>query len=152
MQLSAIANLDGTLNSRKSANTIVVAIVSYGRPDDVIACLSALSRSSYTDFEVIIIENAGSAAFDRLAVALDSMFSLPPTVASYSPRANVRQAGPACVRSRNYRLSGIQPVLTIEANDNLGYGGGINLALRCLDGATDWQGIWILNPCLLYTS
>jgi N-acetylglucosaminyl-diphospho-decaprenol L-rhamnosyltransferase len=146
VQDSAIANLDGTLNSRKSANTIVVAIVSYGRPADVIACLSALSRSSYTDFEVIIIENAGSVAFDRLTEALDSVFSITPAELSCSPHANVRLAGLACVQSRNYRLLGMQHILTIEANDNLGYGGGINLALRCLDGATDWQGIWILNP------
>lgn len=146
VQQSAIADPDGTLNPRKSANAIVVAIVSYGIPADVLACLSALSHSSFTDFEIIIVENAGSAAFDRLAAALESAFPLPPAAPTSSPLANAKQVGAACVRSRCYRLPGAQPILAIEADDNLGYGGGINLALRCLTGTTDWHGIWVLNP------
>ena len=43
-------------------------------------------------------------------------------------------------------LPGGQPVVLIDAGDNLGYGGAINLAIDCIDKNRRWRGVWILNP------
>lgn len=64
------------LNFLKSANATVVSIVFYDIPADVVVFLSVFSRLSVTDFEIIIVENAGSTAFDRLAAVLQSAFPL----------------------------------------------------------------------------
>jgi hypothetical protein len=60
----------------KSENKIVVAIVFYDILANAVPCLSALSHPIFTDFEIIIIENADSAAFDRLAAAQQRTFPL----------------------------------------------------------------------------
>ena len=49
---------------------LAVLIVSYGNPTDVDRCLNSLARSSWTDFEVFICENAGQEAFTRLRTLL----------------------------------------------------------------------------------
>jgi GT2 family glycosyltransferase len=36
--------------------------------------------------------------------------------------------------------------LLIDAGDNLGYGGAVNLALDCINKDLGWRGVWILNP------
>jgi N-acetylglucosaminyl-diphospho-decaprenol L-rhamnosyltransferase len=52
---------------------IAVAIVSYRSRADVLSCLAALAQSRHTDFEVIICENGGPAAFDDLRAHLPSL-------------------------------------------------------------------------------
>ena len=37
-------------------------------------------------------------------------------------------------------------MVALEARENLGYGGGVNLALRCLAERATWRGVWVLNP------
>ena len=49
---------------------LIVPIVSYGNPTDVERCLNSLARSSWTDFEIFVCENAGHEAFARLETLL----------------------------------------------------------------------------------
>ena len=123
--------------------TVVVAIVAYGRAEEVAECLSALSRSSFAGFEVVIVENGGAAAFDALCAALGEHW---PAACVGARIANPRRAGPRATRSRGFALPAGQPVLTLEAADNLGYGGGVNLALAAVADNPQWRGLWILNP------
>lgn len=124
---------------------VIVAIVAYGRPQEVVTCLSALARSSFAAFEVVIAENAGPAAYEALCAALAE--HLPDAVEfAQESIADARRAGPRALRSRAFALAAGQRVLVIEAADNLGYGGGVNLALAAIADRPGWRGVWILNP------
>ena len=128
-----------------TAPVVVVAIVAYGRAEEVVRCLSALARSSLAAFEVVIVENGGAAAWQALCAALaDSL----PGAAGSPARAIAEpcRCGPRALRSRRFALAGGQPVLAVEAADNLGHGGGVNLALAAIAEAPGWRGVWILNP------
>jgi N-acetylglucosaminyl-diphospho-decaprenol L-rhamnosyltransferase len=126
---------------------VVVAIVSYGRPDDVVRCLTALTRSQFTEFEVVVVENAGAVAFEGLTATLEAAWTAAdPAAAGAVTLVDPARAGEACVRARRLRLPGGQPILVVEAYDNLGYGAGVNVAIRCLGDEPGWRGLWVLNP------
>lgn len=87
---------------------VAVAIVGFRNTDDIIRCLSGLERSTHGDFEVLICENGGPAAYAALEAAL------PP------------------------HLSGGQPVRAVLAPGNLGYAGGVNVCLAQTPTADAW--------------
>jgi GT2 family glycosyltransferase len=78
---------------------VAVLIVSYRSLDDLLVCLSALGESTHPNFRVVICENGGPAAFEKVRAAL--------------PKT----------------LSKGQSVSIWEAPGNLGYAGGVNFAL-----------------------
>ncbi len=92
---------------------VAICIVGFRNPRDIAACLEALASSTHSDFEVVICENGGAEAYAALTQAL-------------APR-----------------LTGGQPVRIIDARNNLGYAGGINL---CIAAAPDAEAWWVLNP------
>lgn len=75
---------------------VAVVIVGFRNAGDIAACLQALEQSTHADFEVVVCENGGRAAFEALR------------------------------RSVPERLAGGQPVRLVDAGANLGYGGGVN--------------------------
>ena len=79
---------------------VAVIIVSYRSLADITGCLAALEQSTWARFRVVICENGGEAAFDKLRAALPA------------------------------RLTGGQPVELLSAPGNPGYAGGINLAIE----------------------
>ena len=83
-------------------------IVGYRNPGDIVRCLAALEKSSYRDFQVVICENGGDAAF----AALQSKF--PPI------------------------LRGGQVVTFLKAARNRGYASGINIAMAYACNADAW--------------
>lgn len=85
-----------------------VAIVGYRNAGDIVRCLEALTRSTYANFNVIICENGGPAAFEALCEAMPE------------------------------RLAGGQPVRAVLAPRNLGYAGGLNVCFRESPGADAW--------------
>lgn len=52
---------------------VAVCIVSYHGRSDVVSCLGALAQSRHADFEVVICENAGPAAFADLTAHLPTL-------------------------------------------------------------------------------
>jgi hypothetical protein len=78
---------------------VAVCIVGYRNPADVLRCLRALEESSWTDFEVVVCENGGDAAF-----------------------AELRRQTPS-------KLAGDQVVKIVNAGGNLGFAGGVNRCL-----------------------
>jgi N-acetylglucosaminyl-diphospho-decaprenol L-rhamnosyltransferase len=87
---------------------VAVCIVSFRNPGDVASCLGALSRSAYTDFEVIICENGGESAFSDL------------------------------LRETPSKLASGQTITCLQASSNLGYAGGINLCMSRAASADAW--------------
>jgi N-acetylglucosaminyl-diphospho-decaprenol L-rhamnosyltransferase len=87
---------------------IAISIVGFKNSADIVACLEALSRSTYPVFEVVICENGGPAAYEALSAAL------PP------------------------HLPGGQKVSLILAPRNLGFGGGCNVCVRETPNADAW--------------
>ena len=93
---------------------VAIVIIAFRNAADIGRCLAALEKATHPRFTVYICENGGEAAFAALSAAV------PP------------------------KLSGGQDVVLINAGDNLGYAGGINLCLERASGAYD--AAWILNP------
>jgi GT2 family glycosyltransferase len=87
---------------------VAVVIVGFRNTADIVACLAALGRSDYADFEVVICENGGEASYAALAAAIPQ------------------------------RLPGGQPVRALQAPGNLGYAGGVNLGLAAAADADAW--------------
>ena len=87
---------------------VVVCIVGFRNPDDILGCLRALEQSTYADFEIAICENGGAVAFEELSVVL------PPT------------------------LRNGQPVRATLAPRNLGYAGGVNACIALTSDADAW--------------
>jgi N-acetylglucosaminyl-diphospho-decaprenol L-rhamnosyltransferase len=87
---------------------VAVAIVAFRNAEDVLGCLAALARSTYRDFEVIVVENGGPEAFTALSKVLPA------------------------------ELAGGQTVRAVEAPSNLGYAGGVNLCIEETPKADAW--------------
>jgi GT2 family glycosyltransferase len=87
---------------------VAVVIVGYRNDGDILRCLAALEKSTYRDFEIVICENGGAAAFDVLQ--------------SRAPAA----------------LPQGQAVRLIKAPGNGGYASGVNLAMAASREADAW--------------
>lgn len=87
---------------------VAVCIVAFRNTDDIVGCLAALGASNHRDFEVVICENGGEAAFQALLACL-----------------------PAA-------LPDGQVVRAVRAPRNLGYAGGVNVCLAQAPGADAW--------------
>ncbi|MET0270538.1 MAG: glycosyltransferase family 2 protein [Sphingomonas sp.] len=92
---------------------VAICIVGFRNPADIGHCLKALERATHADFSVVICENGGIEAHAILTGQLPE------------------------------RLAGGQPVEVIAAPGNLGYAGGVNVAMRASPTADAW---WVLNP------
>ena len=87
---------------------VAIAIVAFRNPGDVMRCLEGLEHSQFQDFEVLVCENGGAAAFEALS---------------------------ACVPPR---LAGGQTVRIVDAGGNLGYAGGVNRCIAETPQAEAW--------------
>lgn len=87
---------------------VAIVIVGFRNLPDIERCLGALAGSTYENFEVLICENGGDAAFAALAAAL------PPA------------------------LSGGQAIRAVKAPGNVGYAGGVNIGMRETPLADAW--------------
>jgi GT2 family glycosyltransferase len=133
------------LSTVRPCAKLVVLIVSFGNPTDVDRCLNSLARSSWTDFEVFVCENAGKDAFIRLRTLLRRQGgSLEQT--DDSSDALGRPGGRLAIVSR-CRLRG--RAITVQlavATENLGYAGGVNAWLERVIACPGWEAVLVLNP------
>jgi GT2 family glycosyltransferase len=86
---------------------VAILIVAFDNCEDVKRCLRALADSTHRDFEVVICENAGAAAFSSLSAAVPGI--LPPE----------------------------QPVRLIQAPGNGGFAAGNNICLGAASPQAD---------------
>lgn len=87
---------------------VAICIVGFRNTDDIVGCVAALGRQTHADFEVVICENGGPPAYDRLRACLPE------------------------------RLPGGQALRVELAPGNLGYAGGINVCMRLSPDADAW--------------
>jgi len=87
---------------------VAVVIVGYRNDGDIVRCLAALEKSTYRDFEIVICENGGDAAYGALQSRL-----------------------PAALPQG-------QAVHLIKAPDNGGYASGVNLGIAGSRNADAW--------------
>jgi N-acetylglucosaminyl-diphospho-decaprenol L-rhamnosyltransferase len=87
---------------------VAICIVGFRNAADITTCLQALGRATHPDFEVVICENGGEAAFDDL------------------------------VRTLPRTLPGGQPIRISSAPDNPGYAGGVNRCMSLAPDADAW--------------
>ena len=121
---------------------VLIAIVGFRNPQDVVACLEAIGKQrGAPKFQVFVCENGGSSAFEALESAL-----LEAEEAGPGGAETVNRAPGDFVRVRRLRLAGFEaPVVIGEARENLGYAGGANAwnsTFSCragLDGGVDSQ-------------
>lgn len=124
---------------------LIVLIVSYGNPKDVDRCLSSLGRSSWTDLEVFVCENAGKDAFTWLLGLLTRQDG-PLEHVDASSDALGKPAGRLAVVERCQFRGRPIAVWLAAAMENLGYGGGVNAWLERLIDYPGWEAVLVLNP------
>jgi N-acetylglucosaminyl-diphospho-decaprenol L-rhamnosyltransferase len=124
---------------------LVVLIVSYGNPADVVRCLKSLANSDWKEFEVFICENAGLEAFENLLAAVSGTDG--PVVWSDECSEDLDQPGGRLEVVVRCRLSGSSNVVHLAAAaENLGYGGGVNAWLERIVTCPGWDAALVLNP------
>jgi hypothetical protein len=126
---------------------VAILIVGFRNPQDVRACLTALSSAgARPGFDIFICENGGHEAFDKLCTTLVSPQG-PCTVASRHPAELLFLPSDRLLDVRRLALNGRPSQVWIGcASQNLGYAGGINLWINRLLQLQEWDGFWILNP------
>jgi len=87
---------------------VAIVIVGFRNSVDISSCLKALAASTHADFEVVICENGGAAAFAELMGAIPAL------------------------------LPDGQAVRVFQAPRNLGFAGGVNFGLRESPAADAW--------------
>lgn len=126
---------------------VAILIVSFRNPQDVQACLTALSRSTAEPrFDIFVCENGGIESFHELCDAL---------VGPQGPCSPVLDDLPDSLVSTSGRLVEVKCLALRDrpsrvwigcAAENLGYAGGINVWIDRLLPISAWEGLWILNP------
>ena len=126
---------------------VAILIVGFRNPQDVQACLTALSRSTAEPgFDIYVCENGGSESFHELYDAL---------MGPQGPCITVSDDLPDSLASASGRLVEVKCLALKDrpsrvwigcAAKNLGYAGGINVWIDRLLPISGWEGIWILNP------
>jgi GT2 family glycosyltransferase len=124
---------------------LAVLIVTYRNSDDVDRCLKSLACSDCDDFEVFICENGGEVAYERLLTELagpDGILQRIPGGSDPLDRPGARMTAVAKCRFQN------RPIIVRLglANENLGYGGGVNAWLERLLVVLGWDAVLVLNP------
>lgn len=129
------------MSDRAPAQTLVV-IVAFRNSDDVIHCFEALDKIAAPDgLTVLVCENGGADAFERLVSALATQEALCDGAEDEAPAGRAFRR----VASLRLRSSGVS-VLVGEARENLGYAGGVNAWIEAMRSQSGWNGVWVLNP------
>jgi N-acetylglucosaminyl-diphospho-decaprenol L-rhamnosyltransferase len=126
---------------------VAILIVSFRNPQDVQACLTALTRSTAEPrFDIFVCENGGRESFHELCDAV---------MGPQGPCIPVSDDLPDSLVSASERLVEVKCLALKDrpsrvwigcASQNLGYAGGINVWIDRLLPIPGWEGIWVLNP------
>jgi N-acetylglucosaminyl-diphospho-decaprenol L-rhamnosyltransferase len=132
-------------SSPKPCAKLVVLVVSFGNPSDVERCLISLARSSWTDFEIFVCENAGQDAFVGLRTMLARRGG--PLEEVGDNREPLDGSGGRLTVVTRCRFRGRRITVRLAAAaENVGYAGGINAWLERLLAYPGWEAALILNP------
>jgi GT2 family glycosyltransferase len=118
---------------------VAIAMVGFRNADDIRDCLGTLAGSTHAGFSIHICENGGTAAYDTLAAGLDGLVEFD-SVTDPPPIGRVLRW------QRGRLVQGGQTIYLYEANDNLGFAGGVNIGLASAQHTGVWDALWLLNP------
>lgn len=150
----------GTVAGREEARRrrVYVAVLNWNGWTDTIECLESLARLSYPDVTIVVCDNGstdGSVEMiaDWAAGKLDvhvpadnplRRLSFPPVPKPFPcelPDREDGRHGPA--GDDAHRIS--PRLVILESGENLGFGGGTNVALRYILERQDASYVWLLN-------
>ncbi len=122
--------------------TTAIIIVSYRTPDDVADCLRAIDRLDRANaFGVYVVENGGAEAYAALRNAVGRHCG------AVIGGPDALQATGRHLDCATFRLPvSTSPVWIAQADQNLGYAGGVNSWLENSAAMARWSGFWVLNP------
>jgi len=92
---------------------VSICIVGFHNDEEIEQCVAALAKSTHDAFDIVICENGGRRSWEQLKARLPD------------------------------RLPGGQKIECICAPGNIGYAGGVNMAMRTRPESSAW---WIVNP------
>jgi N-acetylglucosaminyl-diphospho-decaprenol L-rhamnosyltransferase len=123
---------------------VAILIVGFRNPQDVSACLTALSSTvAQPSFDIFICENGGGDWFEKLHTMLVS----PQGPCSVTLDDPLISPSDRLLDVRRLALNGRSSRVWIGcAAQNLGYAGGINVWIDRVLQLREWDGVWILNP------
>lgn len=125
---------------------VVILIVGYKNADDIARCLEALSRASQNpQFDILICENGDFKNYQILVRRLVAEGGCCAVVDNGNELGETMPSSFVAIQ-RLELISNRTKVIIGCANENLGYGGGVNVWLRWLADRKGWKGVWILNP------
>ncbi|EHR01348.1 glycosyltransferase family 2 protein [Bradyrhizobium sp. WSM471] len=126
---------------------IGIIIVGFRNPEDVRACLAALSRSAVEPrFDVFICENGGDGAFALLCETLIGPAG-PCARGSDAPPEAPAAVSSGQIEIARFALKGRNTRVWVGcATQNLGYAGGTNVWIHRVLPNPEWDGVWVLNP------
>lgn len=125
-----------------------ILIVGFRNPQDVHACLTALSHlAPEPGFDVFVCENGGIESFNKLLDSLtdplgpcDAITGTNDDFLISSPKDRLVEIKSLVLKNRRSR------VWIARAAQNLGYAGGVNAWINRLLVINGWDGVWVLNP------
>jgi len=123
-----------------AARKIIIAVVGYNCADILARLVASCDRLTVPELEIHICENGGQEAFIDLAKTLLPLCNGPMSVAdgAAQPQRVLRSVSGCTVGGRR--------LVVYEANDNLGYSGGLNVVREAVAADPDWTAFWVLNP------
>lgn len=124
---------------KSSANPprVIVSIVAMGGAAMVVDCVRAILAGETLPMTVVIVENGGREALQRLQYELDAS-GLLGTSGSEATISGIRFAPHGGENGR-------PTILLCDPGSNLGYAGGNNVAIEQAPVA-NWDAVWVLNP------
>ena len=121
---------------------VIVAIVSTNDVKYVSGCLQSLAASTHRNFAVLICENAGLAAFERISDKLADLAFVGKVQPGCGEQPSTKRPLDRC----DFVLSPAgQSVTVLNASRNLGYAGGVNACIAAAE-REPWDAVWVLNP------
>ncbi len=126
---------------------IYIIILNYKKWQDTLECLESVFHSSYKDFSVIVIDNdSQNNSLEHLMQWADNRTgndwsaSTRPFSHTFLQREDINDS---------FNPASFSRLTFIQNNINAGFAGGVNVALRTLQGKDAY--VWLLNPDMVVT-
>ena len=135
----------------KSEPKVSIVLVNWNRFKDSIECIESILKSSYSNFEIIVVDNNSSdASVDSMiswAEGHSQVFSNPDSASKSRIKLHVHSANDYFISDDPIKKCDLNDIdlHIIKAPRNGGFGYGNNLALKFIDLKSKVDYIWLIN-------
>jgi len=117
---------------------IIILILNYNSYQDSIACLESVLKSTYTNFELVVVDNDSKD---------DSMNHLLNWAENTYLPYSYYESEKLVVDKNTSTQSLKRPITFIQTGVNLGFAGGNNVGLKyIMEHNNNYDAVWLLNP------